>query len=55
MLSFSNCSKAGWCENVHENEKSAKASTGEGDQVVRLPLVDAEMLGRRESCQLSSR
>lgn len=55
MLFFSNCSEAGWRENVHENEKSAEASTGEGDQMVRLSLVDAEMLGRRESCQLSSR
>lgn len=31
---FSDYSKVGWCENVHEDEKSAEASSGEGDQMV---------------------
>lgn len=53
--SYVGCSEAGRRENVYEDEESAEPFAGESNQVVRLPVADAEVLRRGEGSELSPR
>lgn len=47
-------SEIGRREDIHAHAAGTNAFTGEGDQVVRLPVAHAEVLRRREGRVLSA-
>lgn len=47
-------SKIGWREDIHANAQSAKPFTSQGYKMVRLPVADPKMFGRRTSRLMSS-